>query len=113
MSRFFEFLRKVNGPVPGSDAESNSAELVSEASRILSVVNGGSLKESCSTPLIHEVSSLSVSIGPSARLVFHTDATSPAADRFRLLRMRLRAIKNTDKLKRVLLTSPLPGDGKS
>jgi protein-tyrosine kinase len=50
---------------------------------------------------------------PEGRIVFHTDPTSPGADRFRLLRMRLQQLGNARKLKTLLITSPLPGDGKS
>lgn len=52
-------------------------------------------------------------IRPESRIVFHTHPSSPGADRFRLLRMRLRALKNARKLKTLLITSPSPGDGKS
>jgi capsular exopolysaccharide synthesis family protein len=48
-----------------------------------------------------------------ARVVFHTDPTGTAADRFRLLRMRLREAWTAGKLKSVLVTSPLSGDGKT
>lgn len=48
-----------------------------------------------------------------ARVVFHTDPTGTAADRFRLLRMRLREAWTAGKVKSVLVTSPLPGDGKT
>jgi capsular exopolysaccharide synthesis family protein len=47
------------------------------------------------------------------RIVFHTDPAGAAADRFRLLRMRLRDCWTAGKLKSVLVTSPLPGEGKS
>ena len=47
------------------------------------------------------------------RLAFHNDPESLAADRFRLLRMRLRESWTAGKLKSMLITSPLPGDGKS
>jgi len=43
----------------------------------------------------------------------HTDPRSPYADRLRFLRVRLRELWNTEKLKRLLITSPLPHDGKS
>ncbi|MGO9228066.1 MAG: CpsD/CapB family tyrosine-protein kinase [Bryobacteraceae bacterium] len=52
-------------------------------------------------------------IVPECRLVFHTDPCSPSADRYRLLRMRLRELGSSGKLKTVLITSPLPNDGKS
>ncbi|MGH9421461.1 MAG: CpsD/CapB family tyrosine-protein kinase [Thermoanaerobaculia bacterium] len=57
---------------------------------------------------IHEVTPNS-----NGRLVYHTNPNSAAADRFRYLRMRLREIWRTGKLKTLLITSPLPQDGKS
>jgi capsular exopolysaccharide synthesis family protein len=47
------------------------------------------------------------------QVVFQTDPTGIAADRFRLLRMRLGECWKAGKLRSVLITSPLPGDGKS
>jgi capsular exopolysaccharide synthesis family protein len=47
------------------------------------------------------------------RIVFHSNPTSAAADKFRLLRVRMRELWTAGKLKSVLVTSPLPGDGKS
>jgi capsular exopolysaccharide synthesis family protein len=54
-----------------------------------------------------------VHIDPASRIVSYTDPSSPAADRFRFLRMRLRELWNTKKLRTLLITSPLPEDGKS
>jgi capsular exopolysaccharide synthesis family protein len=50
---------------------------------------------------------------PASRLVYHNDPRSPAADKFRFLRMRLREYWATGRLKKLLVTSPLAGDGKS
>jgi len=50
---------------------------------------------------------------PETRLAFHADPRSPGADRYRLLRMRLRELGASGKLKTLLITSPLPHDGKS
>ena len=50
---------------------------------------------------------------PEHRLVCYTDPHSPAADRFRYLRMRLREAWSAGKLKRILITSSLPHEGKS
>jgi len=47
------------------------------------------------------------------RIVYHTEPRSASADRFRLLRMRLREMQSANKLKSILVTSPLPHDGKS
>jgi capsular exopolysaccharide synthesis family protein len=50
---------------------------------------------------------------PEARLVLHADPRSEAADRFRLLRLRLKEPWSAGKLRKLLITSPLPQDGKS
>jgi capsular exopolysaccharide synthesis family protein len=47
------------------------------------------------------------------RIVCHTEPSSPGADKFRLLRMGLRNLRNTGKLKTLLITSPVPQDGKT
>jgi capsular exopolysaccharide synthesis family protein len=52
-------------------------------------------------------------LGAENRLVFHADPRSPAADRFRLLRMKLKTLGSTGKLKKLLISSPLAHDGKS
>ncbi len=54
-----------------------------------------------------------IDVPAKSRLVCLTDPASAGADRFRYLRMRLREHWNTGKLKTLLVTSPLPGDGKS
>jgi capsular exopolysaccharide synthesis family protein len=46
-------------------------------------------------------------------LVVYYDSTSAGADRFRLAQLRLKSIQAARKLKSLLITSPLPGDGKS
>jgi protein-tyrosine kinase len=50
---------------------------------------------------------------PESRLVFYAEPRSPAADRYRLLRMKLKTLSNTGKLKKLLITGPLAHDGKS
>jgi len=52
-------------------------------------------------------------VNSASRVVFHSDPRSAAADRFRFLRMRLREHWTAGKLKKLLITSPLAGDGKS
>lgn len=54
-----------------------------------------------------------VCVQPGSRVAFHTDPHGPGADRFRFLRLRLRELSNARKVKRLLVTSPLPQDGKS
>jgi capsular exopolysaccharide synthesis family protein len=50
---------------------------------------------------------------PESRVVVHTDPGSAGADRFRLVQIRLRSIQASKKLRSLLITSPLPQDGKS
>ena len=52
-------------------------------------------------------------VPPESRVVVHTDPRSAGADRFRVAQIRLRSIQASRKLKTVLITSPLPADGKS
>ena len=49
----------------------------------------------------------------TSRIIYHTEPRSASADRFRVLRMRLRDLQETEKTKSLLVTSPLPHDGKS
>jgi capsular exopolysaccharide synthesis family protein len=57
--------------------------------------------------------SLQVSPTLQSRLVSLTDGTSPAAEAFRLLTVRLRHLRRDRVLKKVLITSTIPQEGKS
>jgi Mrp family chromosome partitioning ATPase len=48
-----------------------------------------------------------------SRVVVYGDPKSAGADRFRLAQIRLKNLQAARKLKSLLITSPLPGDGKS
>jgi capsular exopolysaccharide synthesis family protein len=50
---------------------------------------------------------------PGNRLVYYEDPRSPAADRFRLLGMRLKDVWSAGRLKKLLITGPLAHNGKS
>jgi capsular exopolysaccharide synthesis family protein len=52
-------------------------------------------------------------VAPESRIVVHNDPRSAGADRFRLVKMRLQNFQAAKKLKTLLITSPLPGDGKT
>lgn len=54
-----------------------------------------------------------VTSGRVDSVIFHAQPSSPAADRFRLLGMRLGELWAAGKLKSVMIASPLPGEGKS
>lgn len=57
--------------------------------------------------------SLNVSIAPDSRLVFFTEPDSLPAEKFRFLSVRLRQIQQNRSLKRVLITSSIPEEGKT
>ncbi len=74
----------------------------------------GTASENLDTPLpLQQIPTEEVYVPPESRIVTHTDPCSAGADRFRFLRMCLRELWNTGKLKSLLITSPLPQDGKS
>ena len=60
-----------------------------------------------------EFPALEVSVAPSSRLVYFTEPDSLAAEKFRFLGVRLRQLQQTRQLKKVLVTSTIPEEGKS
>ena len=64
-------------------------------------------------PLGLQIPAEAVEIQPGSRLAAHTEPRGPMADRLRFLRLRLNQVWNAEKLKRLLITSPMPHDGKS
>lgn len=52
-------------------------------------------------------------VHPNKRIVVYSDPHGPGADRFRFLRLRLRELAGTRKLKTVIITSAQPAEGKS
>jgi len=57
--------------------------------------------------------SLKVSVPPQNQLVCLTDSESLAAEKFRFLGVRLRQLRRERPLQKVLITSTIPGEGKS
>ncbi len=54
-----------------------------------------------------------ISLSPQSRLVCLTDRESPSAEAIRLLGVRLRDLRRTTPLKKILITSTIPQEGKS
>jgi capsular exopolysaccharide synthesis family protein len=65
------------------------------------------------SPVGLQIPAQTVEIRPESRIVAHTDPRGPTADRLRFLRLRLNQVWSAEKFKRLLVTSPLPHDGKS
>jgi capsular exopolysaccharide synthesis family protein len=71
-----------------------------------------SLPDQCAVS-VDQFESLGISLSPESRLPCITQVGSPAAEAFRLLGVRLQHLRRTRPLKRVLITSTLPQEGKS
>jgi capsular exopolysaccharide synthesis family protein len=63
--------------------------------------------------ILEKFPSLNISLAPQSRLVCLTDKESPTAEAIRLLGVRLRDIRRNRPLKKVLITSTIPQEGKS
>ncbi|HZR63510.1 MAG TPA: CpsD/CapB family tyrosine-protein kinase [Terriglobales bacterium] len=64
-------------------------------------------------PSIPEFAVEKAELRAGSRVIYYSDPRSPAADRFRLLRMRLKTHWSAGKLKKLLIASPLAHDGKT
>jgi len=97
MSRLFEALRKAQ--IRGADEEPTSSE----------ALLGIPAKEDDLSDVPDEIANIS----SESRLAVWSSPQSLAADRFRLLRIKLQRLQAAGKLKTVLVTSPTAEDGKS
>jgi capsular exopolysaccharide synthesis family protein len=107
MSRYADILQKAHGQLGDLQLESFGAgeERLDEAFQRDQV--------RVEEVRVSQIPVEEVQVEASSRIVLHSDPRSPGADRFRFLRMQLRALWDAGKLKRLLVTSPLPQDGKS
>src|SRR5437667_6460694 len=103
MNHLFEYLRKHNGQTGDSSSDSIEAAWAN-------ITHSPDQEESGD---LERIPVEEVLVEAASRIVFHGDPSSPGADRFRLLRMRLRDVQNQTRLRSLLVTSPLPHDGKS
>jgi capsular exopolysaccharide synthesis family protein len=123
MSHIFEALQRAeverSGGSPSTVPES-VAELVErqveEAPQTIAVphkVDDAPVTESWSGDLLSAAQTAIPLPGPSSRLVCLTDQGSLAAEKFRVLGLRLRNIREKRPVKRVVITSTIPEEGKT
>lgn len=74
---------------------------------------GDSMRSDDRLRILSQFATLPFSLTPENRLVSMTEPDSPAAEAFRLLGVRLRDLARTRPLKRVLITSTIPQEGKT
>jgi capsular exopolysaccharide synthesis family protein len=99
------------------DSKSNHSErsgpVVGEGEKTASIPDLAALKAAELRHSFSQFKSLPISLSPQSRLVCLTDRDSPTAEALRLLAVRLRDHRRMKPLKKVLITSTIPQEGKS
>ena len=119
MSKLFEALQRL-----GQEPDPVDAELLSETRVVLQPLRpvrnepstghvARGIKQSQAPSDLQHVAAVDGDIPVESRITFQIDPHGPGADRFRFLRMRLRQLKQAQNVKTLLVTSPLPRDGKT
>lgn len=105
MSRVFDALQRSAVEQTGVEY----ADTMSVATKVFEP------RERGETPLgsTADLLSVEVSFAPASRMVFFTEPESLAAEKFRLLGVRLRQLQQNRAIKRVLVTSTMAEEGKS
>jgi len=101
MSRLFEALQRSE---PGLSFEFPQA--TSLANEVLQTVKADADE-------LGQFPSLQISVSPNSRLVSLMGEGSLGAEQFRFLGVRLRQLQRARPLKKILITSTIPGEGKS
>ena len=94
-------------------AERDTSSGLVEASSIAMTSEARATAELSMLDPFGQFQSLKASLTPQSRLVSLMDNGSPAAEAFRLLGVRLRHFRRDRELKKVLITSTIPQEGKS
>jgi capsular exopolysaccharide synthesis family protein len=130
MSKIFEALQRSVSERTGfplSEAPDIATELLQETERLHCSVAAAAefplptepsigpewLQEQAKPEGLRSCAKLVPSLTPESRVIAITDPGSVAAERFRLLAVRLRNLRQRRELKRVLITSAVPDEGKS
>ena len=103
MSRVFEALRQHELKAPGSELGDAKAPPSTE---LLHNLEG-------EMPNLSQAKQLRLELGKESELIALTDAYSMAAEKFRLLALRIRHIQEKRPLRKLLVTSSVVQDGKS
>jgi capsular exopolysaccharide synthesis family protein len=97
--------------VPEATEEPHSAAVVEPADEL--PVAAGLPTRDTGVDQFSQFQSLKVLVPPQSRLVCVTDKESLAAEKFRFLGVRLRQLQQKRPLKKVLITSTIPQEGKT
>src|SRR5271170_5913825 len=119
MSHIFDALQRSEAERAGTDpslTESTftvATELLQAAERKRRAASGATVD--CAEPadLLNQFPSLPVSLLPNSRLVAVGEEENLGAEKFRFLAVRLRQLRQSRTMKKVLITSTIPQEGKS
>jgi capsular exopolysaccharide synthesis family protein len=119
MSQIFDALQRSEAERLGLDSLAEpttfsvATELLDAAERKRRGASAADAVRPSSSNLLEQFPSLPVSIPPNSRLVSVGEQESLGAEKFRFLAVRLRQLRQTRPLKKVLITSTIPQEGKS
>jgi len=120
MSRFYEFIQKIRGeealldgfhPTTLPDDSTELRDLLALTASEWKPTGTPGFQQTALS--LADIPTENIEILPEARLITHTDSRSVAADRYRFLRLRLNSLGKAGSLKTILVTSPIPRDGKT
>jgi len=129
MSHIFDALQRSEAERTGDPADPLSLETellkIAESDAVAQVDELSAKATSASAPAFPSITaaspqnpfeqfeSLPVSLVPDGKLVVVTEKDSLAAEKFRFLAVRLRQLQQSRPVKKILITSTIPGEGKS
>ena len=111
MSRIFDALQQSKSDGTGGDFPLISS-LAAEELRPITGILEDEPNYIAATEAV-QFPPMAISLTPESRLVCLTDQASLGAEKFRFLGVRLRQLKQSRKLKTLLITSTIPEEGKS
>lgn len=109
----------VSDRAPEAAAFSENNEFAGQDSTLLTEVmaagseNAEGLSADGRPDVLRQFQTLSISLPSDSRVVCLTDRENPTAEAIRLLSVRLRNLRRTRTLKKLLITSTIPQEGKS
>jgi capsular exopolysaccharide synthesis family protein len=116
MSRIFEALQQSESDRMGSASSPLSAVELVQAAELVNATKRQPATADEPTREVHDfgrVKALTMVGTPESRVVSLTHQGSLGAEKLRLLALRLKTMKETRQLKKVLITSTMPEEGKS
>jgi capsular exopolysaccharide synthesis family protein len=106
MSRVYEALRQ-------SEIDKGVTPTLLDPDTFLATASAPSMDQRDTGLAWHEIKSLLPAVREESRVVTMTEGNSLGAEKFRLLRARLRNLRERRQLKKLVITSAVPNEGKT